>query len=126
MIKFYSFLEALRYRPKCPLCSKEMEVNDRDLVDRVEYPLGHPYQKFSFSICKTSNDIMVLHPHTEEVEVKYIQKPDFNYSGTTQGNYTLFKGVFYQALTINCNSCCQYHFTLQIHADLTEGRLIGT
>ncbi len=132
MIKFYSFLEALRYRSKCPLCDKSMEINDRDLVSRVEYPIGHPYQKFGFHIGKGSDDIMYLNPTTEKVEVEYSRRSD---AFATLGNNIYsgrlpvpheYSGMFYHALTLNCNVCCRYHYTLQVHANLTEGCLAGT
>lgn len=129
MIKFYCFLEGLHYRSKCPLCNKQMEINDRDLVERVEYPTGHPYQRFVFYIGKTTDDVMELDPHSEEITVRHQRTMETIYglkSMSAAGNYTIYNGLFYHALTINCNSCCQYHYTLQVHADLTEGRLAGT
>jgi hypothetical protein len=137
MIKFYCFLEGLHYHSRCPVCRKQMEVNDRDLVARLEYPLGHPYQKFAFHIGKSSDDIMYLDPHTEEVEIEFTRNREdyalgshgtfkpYGYSGQIYTHST-YDGMFYHALTLNCNSCCQYHYTLQLHTDLTERRLVGT
>ena len=130
MIKFYCFLAGLHYHSKCPLCNKQMEVNDRDLVCRLEYPGGHPYQKFAFHIGKSSDDVMYLDPHTEEVQIEFSRHNDYNmktngYSGQIYQHST-YDGMFYHALTINCNSCCRYHYTLQLHSDLTERRLVGT
>jgi hypothetical protein len=129
MIKFRSFLEGLRYRSKCPLCSKQMEVNDRDLVERLEYPLGHPYQRFTFYLGQRSDDVLLVDPNSEMVVIKYATVQETTngmYTGRVAGNYTIYNGEWRHALTMNCNSCSQYHFTLQVHSNLTERRLIGT
>lgn len=132
MMKFYSFLQALSFHSKCPICSKPLQINDRDLVSRAEYPIGHPYQTFSFYIGSGTDDTMILNPYTEEIEVQHSRHMNPAYYGTGTGaithssNYSIYNGLHYQALTISCNSCCQYHYTLQIQADLTERRLIGT
>jgi hypothetical protein len=126
MIKFYSFLAGLQHHKKCPLCNKQMEVNDRDLSERVEYPTGHPYQRFKFYIGRSTDDVMILDPNTELVEVDKRALQSVFGLRSQMGNYTLYSGLFYHALTINCNSCCQYHYTLQVQADLTAMRLVGT
>lgn len=131
MIKFFSFLEGLHYHSKCPLCNKGMEINDRDLVSRVEYPTGHPYQKFGFHIGKSSDDTMYINAHTEEIDIEYSKKSDALFApgskfGQIYNSSPSYNGSCYHALTINCNICCRYHYTLKLHSNLTERRLIGT
>jgi len=135
MIKFYSFMEAIAYRANCPFCTKGLVVNDRDLVSssyHQNYATGEAYPIYTFYIGKSTDDVMCLNPFTEELEIRYSNKFDMYgmknigvYNGQTFAppNYD---GLFYHALTLNCNSCCRYHFTLQIHADLGNRRLIGT
>lgn len=134
MKRFYSFIAGLTHYTKCPLCSKGMEINDRDLVERIEYPTGHSYQRFSFQLSRNNDDILVINPETEEVEIRYSKRSNFqttyggsisSYAGQTY-TPTTYSGMFMHGLTINCSSCCQFSYTLQLHIDLNEGKLIGT
>jgi hypothetical protein len=109
-----------------------MQVNDRDLVERLEYSTGHPYQIFSFHLSKSSDDILYINPVTEDVNIKYSRQEHF-VTGTNLGSYigqtptpTSYSGTWYQGISISCNSCCQYSYTLRLHVDLTEGKLAGT
>lgn len=134
MKRFYSFIAGLTHYTKCPLCNKEMEINDRDLVERVEYPTGHSYQRFSFYLTKGSDDTLIINPETETVEIKFSRRNNFSatYTGHV-GQYAgqgyspvTYSGMFYHGLSISCSSCCRFSYALQIHIDLTEGRIVGT
>lgn len=126
MIRFYSLLEAISYRQLCPLCGKTLQINDRDLAadrhDENNYVL-------SFYVNQREDDILVIDMRTEVIELEVRERmPQAIYTGQSplpRGNYNLYHGDFNHALHVDCKHCCQYAFTLQLHMNLDDKRLIG-
>ena len=129
MIKFSSFKEAINYQPVCPLCRSQLHINDRDLAADYGFEYrGDKRERISFFVNRREDDTPTIDPETDEVELLYANRmpPSIpNYNSPT--HYTnppkAYNGRFLHALTIDCKSCCQYGFTLQLHFDLTEQKL---
>ncbi len=122
-----SFKEAINYQSGCPLCGAQLHINDRDLA--TDY--GHDYRggtpRISFFINQREDDTVTVDPETGEVELLLRNRmpakiPDFN-QPPQPIPLPVYNGKLIHALHLNCNSCCQYSFTLQVHLNLTESKL---
>lgn len=131
-LKFPSFKEAINYRSNCPLCNSLLHINDRDLA--TDY--GHEYrsgeERITFFINQREDDTVTIDPDTDEIELILSNRmPEVPITGLSVNlqkmmSPPVYAGKFMHGLTIDCKSCCQYSFTLQIHFELTEKRLAGT
>lgn len=138
MIKFPSFRDAINYRKFCPVCKKRLQINDRDLATDYGYEFrGNGSETLSFYLDQSQTDTLTINLDTEACEISYSERidEDYGYPGG-MGNVTTgrtfyakkasprtYNGMLIHALTINCNSCCQYGYTLQIHFDLAVKKL---
>lgn len=112
MLQFPSFKSATRYQSECPLCAGELLINDRDLATEYGYKFRGENPKISFFLDQREQDVISIDPDNDEIE--YID--DYR---------SIRGGVFMHALTIDCKSCCQYNFRLQIHFNMKELKLAG-
>lgn len=137
MKQFYSFLDAIKYHACCPLCKNRLEINDRDLA--MDYDQRSGGQRLAFNLTPGTDDVLYINPVTEAVELVLTEKyqlPALNVNGTISNIYTpavqmpILDGRFIHGLTIDCKSCCQFSYTLQIHIDLNVHKhnaiLVGT
>jgi len=111
MKQFKTFLEAIEYHPKCVLCDYKMDINDRDLATDMGYEFRENKQKISFFVFSNRDDTVTIDPETNEV--------DFSLKN-------IAGGTFYHGLTIDCKSCCQFSYTIQVKIDLKNQILMGT
>lgn len=134
---FHSLRMGLDYQTRCPLCKDLLKINDRDLASDWGYG-GHEYggdHRIAFYVSQKDDDAIVINPNTDEVELVVAKRwspevvveavngefePSFKPSAQP-----IYNGKFMHALTIDCKSCCQYSYTLQVHFDLSEEILIG-
>ncbi len=111
---FQAFKEAINYQSACPLCSSPLHINDRDLATDYGHEFRGGSPRISFFINQRADDTVTVDPETDEVELllhnRVSDAPPYN-------------GRLIHSLTLNCNSCCQYSFTLQVHLNLTESKL---
>src|SRR5574339_540777 len=132
MKQFNRLLDALSYRTHCPLCNTRLQANGRDLVS--DYDLDNPRARIAFEL-SNADDILYVDPKTERIELVLTERqPRTIYGthpsvsgaiagGTKNSSYHSYYGIFGHALTIDCQECCQYSYTLQIWADLQGARL---
>jgi hypothetical protein len=132
MKQFNHLLEALSFRTHCPVCRARLQANGRDLV--TEYDITNPDARIAFEL-SNSDDILYIDPRTEKVELVLTdRKPQFSLGnhpsvtgayagGTPNSSYHTYHGIFGHSMTIDCDKCCQYSYTLQIWADLVGRRL---
>jgi hypothetical protein len=136
MKQFYSFLNAIYYHEFCPLCKSKLEIDDRGLSNNDIDRCNDSCLAFNLSNGLNSRDILFINPVTEKVEIT-IERYRFdevvygNFDGQIPSRYSSptlndYSGKFLQGLTVDCKSCCQFSYTIQIHVDLDERRLIGT
>jgi hypothetical protein len=132
MKQFLRLLDALKYRTHCPLCNNKLQVNGRDLVQ--DYDINNPQQKIAFELSGSADDILYVDPITEKIELVIgNKKPQLSWGnhpsaisgGTTKSAYYAYHGVFGHALTIECEKCSFYSYTLQFWADLERSRITG-
>lgn len=128
MKTFNTFKSAIEYYPHCPLCQNELKINDRDLAADLGSSYRDGKDTISFFI-DNGNDTLTIDPETEEVEFilgkKFVCNPPssmFN-SILSQPSYN---GKFAHKLSIDCQSCCKFCFTLQVHVNLTSRKLEPT
>jgi hypothetical protein len=133
MTQFYSLIQALDYHRCCPLCESRLLVDESEFAERLEYPDGHPYQRYAFRLDYKSSDILYVNPYTNEVELKLVRD---TYTSPTYGDstayigktpsYKSYNGVLYMGLTSSCPKCCQFTYTLKLLINLNERRLEAT
>lgn len=129
MQEFYSFKEALAYHTHCYVCKSKLEINERDLV--MEYD-RYGTQRLSFSLSPGSDDILFINMANNHVELVLTYQPQIVYSSggqlsghsPTGPSINIYNGKFIHGLDLGCNNCCQFSYTLQIHIDLSEQKLI--
>jgi len=124
MIQFRTLLDGLNYQKKCPLCKEIMVLEDRDFIEKVEYPRGHEYQKLSFALSRKSQDIVYVYTATGKVELK-LGAPKAWYGDSTGYSAAIptaevYSGILMQGLTVYCDECGQYRYTLKLEADLSK------
>jgi hypothetical protein len=111
MKQFSTFLNAIEYHKSCVLCDSKMDINDRDLATDIGYEFRENKQKVSFFVFSNRDDTVTIDPETNEVEFSLK-----NIAG----------GIFYHGLTIDCKSCCQFSYVIQVRIDLSKRILLGT
>ena len=130
MRQFPKLLDALKFRTQCPLCHNILQANGRDLV--TEFDIHDCRQRIAFELSGNADDILYVDPMSEKIELVIGQeKPKFKWGnhpsaisgGTSKSAYYAYHGVFGHALTIECDKCSMYSYTLQLWADLDQRRL---
>lgn len=121
---FSTFKEGINYKSACPLCKSPLHINDRDLATDYGHEFRGGTPKISFFINQREDDTVTVDPETDEVELVLRNRMPERISGTSFTPPT-YNGKLIHALHLNCNSCCQYSFTLQVHLNLTKSKLIG-
>lgn len=142
MKRFDSILAALNYYPNCPICNKELRINDKELADDYPYDYDRslPMPKISFYLNQRNDEVMRIDPITNSVEIQ-IAHTDIDISSSGyfadynapvksinaygKSPYEIKGGFFMHALRINCQSCCQFSYALQVHVDLSSKKLAG-
>jgi hypothetical protein len=116
MKQFYTLKSALNYIKKCPICDKNLSINDRNLA---AYIYNHKDEHISFYLDQRDQDVVTININTDKIESIVIKQsysePLYpkNYNGT-------YNGTFIHSLNIDCKDCCQYSYILQIHLNLQE------
>lgn len=112
-----------------------MVINDRDLATEHGFEFRKGKRKFSFYFPNRGDDILSIDPDTEKIEITITTNTIgyYNSGFGTVNSYapavkkdTTISGVCYYGLTIECKSCCQFSYTIQIFIDLEKCRLIKT
>jgi len=130
-LKFHSFKEAISYKTVCPLCTNALHINDRDLATDYRRSDCGLKERLSFHVNQREQDTITIDPETDEVELVLSDRISDevlqSLPPATQKimNPPIYNGMFLHGLTIDCKSCCQYSFTLQIHFDLSKQKLFG-
>lgn len=131
-LKFHSFKEAGNYRTTCPLCNNPLHINDRDLATDYGHEFRGGKPRISFFVNQREDDTITIDPETDEVELILSNRlpeellTDLSPAAQKIMAPPVYNGRFMHGLTIDCKSCCQYAFTLQIHFNLTDKSLFGT
>lgn len=117
MKQFTSFLDARRNYQDCPMCGKNMRINDKDLA--MDY--GTKFQdmntnSFSIYLDNEAIDTITINQDTNELEI--IAQA---FHPNSCSNYS---GLLVISITIDCDNCCQFSCILQLHLDLTAKKLI--
>jgi len=130
MKQFTKLLEAFRFRTQCPLCHHSLQANGRDLV--TDFDIHNYKQRIAFELSGNADDILYIDPASEKIELvigqekpklKWGNHPSAISGGTSKSAYYAYHGVFGHSLTIECDNCNMYSFTLQIWADLDQRRI---
>lgn len=132
MKQFTSFMDAIRFRAECPVCAKKLEINDRDLT------LSHAYDeqgehRLSFYLNQREDDIITVDMLSDKVEIELRDRlPTTIYTAAQAAlgpppvsAYPSIPAKFMHGLTIDCKSCCQYSYNIQIHFDLKNSKIDG-
>lgn len=134
MKQFKSLLEAIFFHTLCPLCQKKMEINDRDLAVEYGYDEGcDSARRLSFYLNQREDDIVTVDIVSGLVEIQLRERtPPMPNAAQLAGLAPLpqsiiqvISGKFIHGLTVDCKSCCQYSYTIQIHFDLTNKNVSG-
>lgn len=133
MKQFNNIIDAINYQPHCPLCKKHLRVNERSLANEF-YPVDK--RMVSFYIDQRNIDYVTIDLLTNKVELNVTIDNSYNHHPSFHGgaltyvpppptSYVMTVDKFMHALHIECNDCCQYSFTLQVHINLKRHELIG-
>jgi len=135
---FPTIISAINYQAKCPLCDHEVRINDRDLADDYGYDYSGIMPKISFRLSQMDGEIIKIDPINNEVELILLEStPQIdswvpNYHGAVYSyvppppkSYSVKDGMFMHALNLNCQKCCQFAYTVQLHVDLGKKLFMG-
>jgi len=112
MKKFDKLIDAIKFRTHCPLCNDDLYIKENGLIGN--YNKENLSQKLTFSVFNTEETVIVVNPFDNSVQV-------VNNTDDVKNNKL---GTFGTPLTIQCNSCDMYSFTIQVWIDLSHQVMI--
>lgn len=111
MKQFESLYDALLYVSYCPICQCDLRINERDVKASSRFnSTGIYYYKLIFDF----NDEEIVSIDVDSEEVAFHHNPQSKLHA---------HGTFYSKVSIECEDCCQYSFTLQLKFDIQSQKL---
>lgn len=125
---FPNLLSAIHYQQYCPQCKKRIQLDEREFCERMEYPIGHPYQKLALPISSSTEDILYIYPADDRVELKLKTFPPVVVTGpglTPVLHYhtPTVTGTLYQGLHFACRDCLGYRYTVGLKIDVGQSKI---
>jgi hypothetical protein len=135
MKTFHSLPTALKFRNGCPLCSNNLQINDRNLIDStVNYDRSSDsfHHLITLRVDQYGERKITLNVTTGEIERYEEPLPDEPYYGIP-GSLTArilsgpaYSGTFIHALSVDCMVCFQYGFALQLYFEISKTAKLST
>jgi hypothetical protein len=130
MKKFNSFLDAFNPDKKCPLCLSFMKINERDIAEDFIFD-DNRHVTFYLDRNEDSTFTIDMLNHNVSLNIREAFPEHYLYDINSSSyipkyqssHYLVKNGLMLQALTIDCISCCQYSYTLQLHLNLSTKKL---
>lgn len=130
-LKFSSFQSAITYHPSCPVCFGRLQLSNQ-IENIFEYGIN-PVNKITF---RFGEDILTIDTKTESITVKITQTQSYQpvysmgcsvpyFHPGIVNTYIPTSGIFIQGLNMDCVTCCQFAYTIQMIIDMNEVRLAG-
>jgi hypothetical protein len=111
LIEFSSLYQGLNYYINCPLCKGNIIINTRDLVDDYRYvEYAQSKNVISFFLDSYTEDIISININTEEVRLDI----------SSMSNRNKYHGLFLHGLSLECEDCASFSYTLQLHINLHD------
>ena len=132
MKRFARLLDALTFRTQCPLCQERLRLNCRECINDYNIYDCTAKQRIALNLSSNSDDILYIDLVSENIELvlgsdeskmRLGNLSSAFAGGTSKSAFYAYNGTFGHALTIVCDQCSMYSYTLQIWADLEKCRL---
>lgn len=124
MKQFYTLKSALNYIKKCPICDKNLSINDGNLAS---YTYVHKDEHISFYLDQRDQDVVTININNDKIESIVIKQSYSEIYALGSTSHQMipsypknYNGIFIHSLNIDCKDCCQYSYILQVHINLQE------